>query len=123
MDLLDEREEDRPLPITAQRHPYLIRSHPYMKHRAALSRLSDVVFLYQDIMTQVSPVYNAWHREFRALVTCTLYVIGRLDQAASFGDLFVFIKCLDLLDNLTTSFRALAEMDYALREHARESSN
>ena len=121
--LLDEREVDNLLPITAQRHPYLIQIHPYMNHRAALSRFSDVVFLYQDVMNQVSPVYNAWLRELRVLVKCILYVIGRMDQAASFGDLAVFIKCLDLLNNITTSFRALAEMDYALREDAYKACN
>lgn len=120
VDTMDEHDLNNPLPIALQRHPNLIHSHPFMAHRPALHAMSDIVFSYQDLMRTIAPVYNALHRELRILILYLLYIISRFDQAASYGDLVNCIKCLDLIDNVSTSLRGLMEMEYALREVAQE---
>ena len=115
---MDRRDRGVPLPIALRRHPTLIHFHLFMAHRKTFREMSDVVFFYQDKVKAISPVHNPIHRELRALITCLLYVIGRFDQAASYGDLRTCVTCLDLMDNLATSLRGLCEVDYSVREEA-----
>lgn len=117
--IMEEKDEcggDNPLSIAALRHPSLTHSHTYMAHRISLTRMTDVVHLYNEIMQELSPVYNAWHREFREITQKLLYVIGRLDQAASYGDLMISVDCLGLIDDLVTSLWSLCEIEYTARE-------
>ena len=85
--------------------------------------MTDVVFMYQEIVKEISVVLNPLHRELRVLVINLMYILGRLEQAAAHGDLINCIECLDLVDNVSTSLRGLCEMEYTLREKARQAAN
>ena len=82
--------------------------------------MTDVVFLFKDIVGKISPVLNPLHRELRDLVVSMLYLLGRLEQAAAHGDLQNCVEVLELVDNLSTSLRGLCEIEYTIREKARK---
>lgn len=120
MNAMNLRTRANPLPIASLRHPSLTHTHAYMAHRRSLRGMKDVVFQFNEIMEVISPVYNMWHLEFRELIKGLLYIIGRLDQAASNGDITVSVECLVLIDDVVTSLWGLCEMEYTVREEARE---
>ena len=80
--------------------------------------MTDVVFLFKDIVKGISPVLNPLHKELRDIVVSLLYVLGRFKQVAAYGDLLNCVESLELLDNLTTTLRGLCEVEYAIRERA-----
>lgn len=117
---MDNRDEQTPLPLSLHRHPRLIHTHAFMAHRRSFRKMTEVVFLFQDITKQIAPAINPLHRELRVLVVYLMYLLGRLEQAAACDDLVNCISSLELIDNVTTSLRGLCEVGYSVREQAQK---
>ena len=78
--------------------------------------MTSFVLLYNEKTNEIMPTYNPLVCELRFLIIQLMYILGWLDQAASYGDLVICIKCLDLVDNVSTSLRRLCEVEYSIRE-------
>ena len=109
---IDGSDVNNPFPIAHRRHPRLVHSHPYMGSIDNLPHVEELVRFHMTEMDGFSLPHNSLHVEWRSFLVNAIYLLGRLELAAAYGDLVTCVDCLDLIDSVTTSLRGLCEVEY-----------